>query len=257
VPHDQSAHSSGDQRLIDVLPESFWVAGALGGVGGAAGLGFVIDFKAAMEEVHDLAPSEDLKLIESVGKDERWYEKVEDSFHVHVETLTPTAFLRGTQQFLQSVGLVALTQISVDEQAIGKPDGSKLDLNQAVDACSDYLNKNAESVRTIEITSHGKNDEFTLLVDFSYRRKHRPMNPPIELVVQAMSNELGPKEGESFAEYRTRMNALDTSLQQTEREYAKIEAQKQAMHSDYAHHLGEAFPGIKLQFYERLAPGEA
>jgi hypothetical protein len=257
VPHDQSAHSSGDQRLVDVLPESFWVAGALGGVGGAAGLGFVIDFKAAMEERQELPTADDLKLIDSVGKRERWFEKVEDSLHVHVETLSPSAFLRGAQQFLQSVGLVALTQISVDEQAIGKPEGPRLDLNQAVGACSDYLSKNAESVKTIEITSHGKNDEFTLLVDFSYRRKHRPSSPPIELEVQAMSSELGPKEGESFAEYRARMNALDSSLQQTEREYQKIEAQKKAMYSDYTHHLAEAFPGIKLQFYERLAPGEA
>lgn len=241
--------------MIDTLPESFWVANAFGS-GGAAGLGFVIDFRAALKERDELPKGEDVKLIESVGKSERWYEKVEDSFHVHVETLSPSAFLKGAQQFLQSVGLVGLTQISVDEQNIPKGGAPKLDLKRAADTCSDYLSENAESVRTIEITSHGKNDEFTMLVDFFYRRKHRPMDPPIELEVQAMSNELGPKEGESFADYRARMNALDSSLQQTEGVYDTIEAAKEAMYSDYAHHLAEAFPGVKLQFYERLVPGE-
>lgn len=243
--------------MIDVLPDSFWVSGALGGVGGAAGLGFVIDFTAAMKQREELTKGEDVRLIESAGGSERWYEKVEDSLHVHVETLAPPAFLDGAQKFLQSVGLVGFTQISVDEQPIpqGQP-SVKMDLMRAVSACSDYLEKAGESVRTIEITSHGKNEEFSMLVDFYFRRKHKPIEAPIELEVKAMSNELGPKEGESFGDYRARMNALDSNLQRTNEMYDKIEAEKKAMYSDYAHHLSEAFPGVRLQFYERQAPGE-
>jgi hypothetical protein len=257
VPHDQSAHSTADQRWIDVLPESFWVAGAQG-QGGFAGLGFVIDMTAAMKEREELSQGEDVKLIESVGEGERWYEKLEDSFHVHVETLPPSTFLADAEKFLGSVGLNSLTQISVNEEAL--PRGQtreRMDLKQAVEVCSNFLSKNGESVRTIEITSHGRNEKFSFLVDFAYRRKHRPAVPPIELEVQAMSNELGPKKGEPFSDYRARMNALDTDPQRRREVYDQIEAGKKAMYSDFAHHLSEAFPGVKLQFYERLTPGEA
>jgi len=249
-------HGTRDQRLIDVLPESFWVVGALGGVGGAAGLGFVIDFRAAAKEREEFPQRDDIKLIESAGEGERWYEKVEDSMHLHVETLAPSAFLEGAQKFLRTVGLDGLTQISVDEQSLPEAAPGRMDLKAAIEACSEYLSKNGESVRTIEITSHGKNEMFTLLVEFFYRRKHRPMNPPIELEVHAMANELGPKEGESFAAYRARMNALGTDMKRTQEVYNQIEAQKKVTYSDFAQHLAEAFPGVRLQFYERLAPGE-
>jgi len=223
-------------------------------------LGFAIDFTAAMkdQEQEGLAQGDDVRLIESIGETERWYEKLEDSFHVHVETLSPSAFLDGAAKFLRSVGLEGLTQISVDEEALPRGQAqAKTDLKQAVQECSEYLSKKGESVRTVEITSHGRNERFSLLADFSYRRKHRPMQPPIELEVQAMSNELGPKKGESFADYRARMNALDSNLQGRKEVYDQIEAGRRAVLSDFAHHLSEAFPGVKLQFYERLVPGEA
>jgi len=131
-----------------------------------------------------------------------------------------------------------------------------LDLKQAVELCSDFLSENGQKVRIIEVTSHGRNEQFSLMTDLSYRRRHLPLQPPIELDVNAMSNELGPTKGESFAEYRVRMNALDTNPERREQVYHQIEAGKKTMYSDFAHHLSEAFPGVKLQFYERLSPGE-
>jgi hypothetical protein len=193
-----------------------------------------------------------------VGKDERWYEKLEDSLHVYVETLSPSAFLGGAEMFLRSVGLDGPTQISVNEEAL--PPGqaqAKMDLKHAVEVCSDFIGKNGKSVRTIEITSHGRNEKFSFLTDFSYKRKHRPVQPPIELEVQAMSNELGPVNGEAFADYRARMNKLDTDPERRKEVYKQIETGKAAVYSDFAHHLAEAFPWVRLQFYERLAPGEA
>ena len=257
MTHDQSAHSTAGQTWNDVLPMTFWTAMATDG-GGGAELGFAIDFAAGMKKDKEFPRGEDTRLIESVGKDERWYEKLEDSLHVHVETLSPSAFLRGAETFLRSVGLDGPTQVSVDEEAL--PPGqaqARLDLRQAVEACSDFVRGSGESVKTIEITSHGRNDEFSMLVDFTYKRKHRPAQPPIELEVQAMSNALGPNKGEPFAEYRRRMNALDSDRQQEEKVYDQIEMQKKAVYSDYAHHLSEAFPGVELRLYERLAPGEA
>jgi len=262
MPHDQSAHSTSDQRWMDVLPESFWLAGAqssgLGGVGGGAELGFVIDFTAAMKKQEELPQRGEVRLIEAAGRGERWYEKVEDSFHFHVETLSPSAFLSGAEKFLGSVGLNGLTQISADEEALPRGQTQpKMDLRQAVGACSNFLSMNGESVRTIEITSYGRNEKFSFVTDFAYRRKHRPVQPPIELEVQAMSNELGPRKGESFADYRARMNALDSDSERRKDVYNQIEAGKKAVYSDFAHHLTEAFPGVRLQFYERLAPGGA
>ena len=196
-------------------------------------------------------------MVESVGKDERWYEKLEDSFHVHVETLTPSNFLVGAEAFLRSVGLDGPTQISADEEPLPRGGAqAKMDLEQAIGACSDFLSKNGGDVRTIEITSHGKNDRFSLMTDFSYRRKHLPVQPPIELEVQAMSNELGPKKGEAFEDYRARMNNLDSDPEKRKEVYNQIEAGKKAVYSDFAHHLSEAFPGVRLQFYEWLAPGD-
>jgi hypothetical protein len=231
----------------------------MGGSGGGTALGFVIDFTAAMKKQEEELPQgEDTRPIESVGKDERWYEKVEDSFHVHVETLSPSAFLGGAEKFLRSVGLDGPTQISVNEEVLPMEVAqAKLDLKLAVEACSDFLGKDGQNVRTIEITSHGRNDKFSLMTDFSYRRKHRPVQPPIELEVNVMSNELGPTKGESFADYRARMNALDTNPERRKEVYDQIEAGKKAVYSDFAHHLSEAFPGVRLQFYERLSPGEA
>ena len=260
MSHDQSAHSTAGQTWNDVLPMSFWttVAGSGAGGGGATELGFVIDMTAAMKEKGEELPrGEDTRLIESVGKDERWYEKFEDSIHMHVETLSPTAFLGGAETFLRSVGLEGPTQISVNEESL--PPGqtqAKMDLKSAVETCSDFVRRNGESVRTIEITSHGRNEKLSFLTEFSYRRKHLPAQPPIELEVNAMSNELGPRRAESFADYRARMNALDTDPDRRKEVYDQIEAGKKAVYSDFAHHLSEAFPGVKLQFYERLNPGE-
>jgi len=260
MSHDESAHSTTGQTWNDVLPMSFWVAQQAGnsGSGGGAALGFVIGMTAAMKGKEDeLLQGEDVRLIESVGKDERWYEKVEDSIHVHVETLSPSAFLGGAEKFLRSVGLDGPTQIDVNQNAI--PLGqtqAKMDLKDAVEACSDVIDKDGETVRTIEITSHGRNERFSLMTDFSYRRKHRPSQPPVELEVNAMSNELGPRKGESFADYRARMNALDTDPERRKVAYDQIEAGKKAVYSDFVHHLSEAFPGVRLQFYERLNPAE-
>jgi len=259
LSHDQSAHSTTGQTWNDVLPMSFWLAGAPTNVGNGAALGFAIDFTAEMKKQDEELPrGDDIRLIESVGNDEQWYEKLEDSFHVHLETLSPSSFLDGAEKFLRAVGLDGPTQISVDEESLprGKTQ-AKMDLGQAVGACSDFLNKDGENVRTIEITSHGKNENFSLMTNFTYRRKHRPVQPPIELEVNAMSNELGPRKGEAFADYRARMNALDTDPEKKKEAYDRIEAGKKAVYSDFAHHLEEAFPGVKLQFYEKLNPGEA
>lgn len=261
MPHDQSAHSTTGQTWNDVLPMSFWttVASSGAGGGGATELGFVIDMTAAMKKREEESPQEnDVRLVESVGKEERWVEKLEDSFHVHIETLSPSAFLGGAETFLRSVGLDGPTQISVNEEALPLGQAqAKMDLKQAVQACADFVIKNGDSVRTIEITSHGKNEKFSFLADFSYRRKHRPVQPPIELEVQAMSNELGPEKGEAFSDYRARMNKLDSDPERRNEVYNQIEAGKAAVYSDFAHHLSEAFPGVRLQFYERMTPGES
>ena len=260
MSHDQTAHSKAGQTWNDVLPMSFWTVQSttFGGGGGATELGFVIDFTGAMEgKGAELPQGEDLRLIESTGKDERWYEKLEDSFHVRVETLSPSAFLGGAETFLRSVGLDGPTQISVNDEAL--PAGqvqAKLDLKHAVGAGSNYISKHGESVRAIEITSHGRNEKFSFFTDFSYRRKHRPVQPPIELEMQAMSNELGPVKGEAFADYRARMNKLDSDPERRKEVYDQIEAGKAAVYSEFAHKLSEAIPGVKLQFYERQTPGE-
>ena len=156
MAHDQTAHGTAGQTWNDVLPMSFWTAMATPG-GGGAELGFAIDFTAAMKKgEEEFQRGEDTRLIESVGKDERWYEKLEDSLHVHVETLSPSAFLSGAEAFLRSVGLDGPTQVSVDEEPIPRGDAeAKMDLEQAVGACSDYLGRNGDEFRTIEITCHG------------------------------------------------------------------------------------------------------
>lgn len=51
------------------------------------------------------------------------------------------------------------------------------------------------------------------------------------------------------------MNNLDSDPERRREVYAQIEAGKRAVYSDFAHHLSEAFPGVRLQFYERVAPG--
>ena len=257
MPHDESAHSTKGQTWNDVLPMSFWIAGSPNNVGNGAALGFAIDFTAALKKREEEPPQgEDERLIESAGSDERWYEKVEDSFHVRVETLSPSSFLSGAAAFLRSVGLDGPTQISVNEEALPGQGQAKMDLEQAVRACSSLLGNDGEDVRTIEITSHGRNDMLSLMTDFSYRRRHLPVQPPIELEVQAMSNELGPKKGEAFADYRALMTNLDSDPEKRKKVYDQIDAGKKAVYSDFAHHLSEAFPGVKLQFYERLNPGE-
>ena len=256
MAHDQTAHSTRGQTWNDVLPMSFWTVqqAGMGGSGGGTALGFVIDMTAAMKGQEERPQGEDVRLIESAGKDERWYEKLEDSFQVHVETLSPSAFLSGAEKFLGSVGLDGPTQVSVNEEPLPRGQAQvKMGLKQAVGMCSDFLGKNGGAVRTIEVTSHGRNDRFSLMTDFFYRRKHRPVQPPIELEVNAMSNELGPRKGEPFADYRARMNALDSDQERRRKVYDQIEAGKKAVYSDFAHHLAEAFPGVRLQFFEQLA----
>ena len=92
MPRDQTAHSTTGQTWNDVLPMSLWLAGAgSGGAGGvgAAKLGSGIDFTAAMKQREEVPHGEDLRLIESAGGDERWYERLDDPFRVRVETLSP------------------------------------------------------------------------------------------------------------------------------------------------------------------------
>ena len=70
-----------------------------------------------------------------------------------------------------------------------------------------------------------------------------------------MSSELGPRKGEALADYRARINKLDSDPVRRKEVDRQLEAGKAAVYSDFAHHLSEAFPAVRLQFYERAVPG--
>jgi hypothetical protein len=244
-----------------VPPGAFSVAfGNPANAGYLYGLTMLVDLhvqaaRNAREESSSYAQDSNVRLVESVGAQasESWSARAKDSLHIRVETLSPIEFLEGAKSFLESVGVNTFAEISVNEQSI-QQDSSKLGLHEAVDLCQVRLQMDGSFVRTIEISSTGKNDEFSLLLNFFYSRKHRFDQAPVSLEVRAMANELGPKEGESFSDYRARMNAIDTDVQKRARIYETIEAEKKALYADFAHHLAEAFPGVRLQVYEDVSP---
>jgi hypothetical protein len=244
-----------------VSPGAFSVAfGNPANAGYLYGLTMLVDLhvQAARNASEDMTPyprdSTDT-LVESLGADgkEPLSSRMKDSLHIHTETLTPLKFLENARSFLDTVGVNASAEISINEESI-QQDSSKLSLQKAVDLCKERIQKDGGLVRTMEISSTGKNDEFSLLLDFFYSRKHRYDQAPVSLEVRAMSSELGPKEGESFADYRTRMNAIDTDVHKRARIYDAIAAEKKALYADFAHHLAETFPGVRLQVYESASP---
>jgi hypothetical protein len=255
--HGRSARSNSTSV---VPPGAFSVAfGNPANAGYLYGLTMLVDLHVqaatnAVEENPLYAQDSDVRLVESVGTrtPESWSARAKDSLHVRIETLSPMEFLGGAISFLDSVGVNAFAEISVDEQST-QHDSIKLSLHEAANLCEARLHKDGSSVRTMEISSTGKNDEFSLLLNFFYSRRHRYDQPPVRLEVRAMANELGPKEGESFYDYRARMNAIDTDVQKRARIYETIEAEKKALYADFAHHLAEAFPGVRLQVYENVS----
>jgi hypothetical protein len=243
-----------------VPPGAFSVAiGNPANAGYLYGLTMLIDLHVqAARNANEASPSyaqdENVRLVESVGSQtsESWSARAKDSLHARVETLSPIEFLQDAKSFLDTVGVNTFAEISVNEQSIQQR-SSNLGLHEAVDLCEARLQNDGSTIRTIEISSTGKNDEFSLLLNFFYTRKHRYDQAPVSLEVRAMANELGPKEGESFSEYRARMNAIDTDVQQRARIYETIDAEKKALYADFAHHLAETFPGVTLHVYESVS----
>jgi len=262
MPCNPDVHGKSSPNSTAVVhPAAFAVAfGNPANAGYLYGLTMLVDLhvQAARNESEEMSPyprvSTD-RLVESLGtrNSEPWSSRVKDSLHIHTETLTPLRFLENAQSFLDSVGVNVFTEISINEQSV-QQGPNRLDLHKAVDLCRECLQKDGTSVRTMEISSTGKNDEFFLLLDFFYSKKHRYDQAPVCLEVRAMSSELGPKEGESFPEYRTRMNAIDTDVHKRVKIYEAIEAEKKALYADFAHHLAETFPGVRLQVYESVSP---
>jgi hypothetical protein len=246
-----------------VPPGAFAVAfGNPANAGYLYGLTMLVDLhvqaaEKASENASSYTQGSKDRLVESLGtqKAESWSSKVKDSLHIYTETLTPLKFLEGAESFLDSVGVNSSAEISINEQSA--QDSSRLDLHDAVGACKKHLQTDETSIRTMEISSTGKNDEFAILLDFFYTKKHRYDQAPVCLEVRAMSSELGPRKAESFSDYRTRMNAIDTDVHKRAKIYEAIDAQKKALYSDYAHHLAEAFPGVRLRLYEGATPGGA
>jgi hypothetical protein len=262
MPCDPSVHGkkTGMDASSVVPPGAFSVAfGNPANAGYLYGLTMLVDLRVqgAINQ-RDAYPQEETdRLVESMGVQggEPLGTRVKDFLHVQVETLTPSQFLDGAESFLNSVGVNGFTEASIDNHPIQPGDPGKLNLQEAIRLCRDRISKD-HSVRAIEISSTGKNEEFSLLLNFFYSSRHRWDQPPVRLEVRAMSNELGPKEGESFSDYRVRMNAIDTDVHKRARIYDAIEAEKKALYSDFAHHLTEAFPGVRLQLYESVAQGE-
>lgn len=195
-------------------------------------------------------------LVETIGAgaEEHWYERVEDSLRLYVETLTPVQFLDGAQAFLGSVGLNGITTIIMDGKPLGRSE--KLDLKQAVDLCRPLILDGSRPLREIEVSSSGQNDQFQLWLTIYYPRKHRHDRAAVELEISLMSNELGPKKGESFFDYKSRIKALESDAQRYFQAYRAIDVQKKALFADFSHHLSEAFPGVELQLYECVSGAE-
>jgi hypothetical protein len=244
-----------------VPPGAFSVAfGNPANAGYLYGLTMLVDLhvqaaRNANEEGPSYAQDSNVRLVESVGSQtsESWSARAKDSLHVRVETLSPIEFLQDAKSFLDAVGVNTFAEISINEQSI-QQDSRKLGLHEAIDLCKARLQNDGSTIRTIEISSTGKNDEFSLLLDFFYSRKHRYDHAPVSLEVRAMANELGPKAGESFSDYRARMNAIDTDVHKRAMIYDAIAAEKEALYADFAHHLAEAFPGVRLRVYESASP---
>jgi hypothetical protein len=261
MPCNPSAHvkQNGDVNARPVPLGAFSIAfGNPANAGMLYGTTMLVDLRiqAAMRDAHPMGETD--RLLETIGEDGgRWYDKVEDSFHMRVETLSPSEFVDGAQRFLSDVGLNGYTHISINGQSLqsqGTSEGP--DLQEAVGLCKSILQKDGSSLHTIEFDSYGKNEQFLLFLNLYYSRRHRNDQAPVEVEIKAMSNELGPKDGESFSDYKARMKALDSDVQKTARLYDTIGAKKKALYSDFAHHLSEAFPGTELQLYESVSPGE-
>ncbi|MDA4126825.1 MAG: hypothetical protein OK452_06455 [Thaumarchaeota archaeon] len=219
MPCDPSVHnkrsSKGEAELVS--PAAWIAIGNLANAKILVGMSGVMALRiqAAKNQEATYPESEDT-LIESLGGQTRegWSEKVKESFHVHIETFKPAQFLEGVRSFFEAVGLRDSIEISIDEQSLHIPGSpGPMDLQSAVNLGSQYLQKKGESVRTIEVSASGRNEVFLLLLNFYYSRKHLPMDAPIELEVNAMSNELGPRNGELFSAYKARMKAFDSDVQ--------------------------------------------
>ncbi len=221
--------------------------------------GIDLRIQAAMNPRDAYPQMETDRLVESLGTQtsEQWEDRLKESLGVRVETLKPLEFLDGTRSFLENVGLTGFTEIEVDEQPFESQDSHKMHLREAYDLCHVSLLKDDSTLHTMEISASGKNEQFSLWLNFFYSRKHKRSEAPVELEVRAMSNELGPKQGESFPDYKARMKAIDSDVQKRARLYDAIDARKKALYSDFAHHLSQAFPGVSLKVYESVVPGES
>jgi hypothetical protein len=221
----------------------------------------VIDLriKATMREEEPFRVGEEDRLVETLNtKKETIAGHVMDKLHVHVETLRPERFLEGAKMFLDATGLSGFTMISIDEQPLSLGGQAwRMNLRASIDCAKKHLEDEHTPPRTIEISSSGKNEWFSLWVNIFYRRKHRIEEAPVEVEVKALSNELGPKDGESFTGYKARMRAMDSDLGEARKVYDVIDMRKKILYADYAHHLSEAFPGVRLQVYESVTPTDA
>jgi hypothetical protein len=262
LPCNPDAHgkSLNPKSTPAITPGAFSVAfGNPANAGYLYGLTMFVDLhvqaaRNASEDAISHPQDSDSRLVEVLGtRTEPWSARVKDALHVHVETLTPLQFLEGVESFLDSVGVNDFAEISINEQSV-QLDSGELGLHEVVFLCKARLQKELSSVRTMEISSTGRNDAFSLLLDFFYSRRHRYDQAPISLEIRAIANELGPKEGELFSDYRARMNAVDTDVHRRTRIYDAIEAEKKTLFADFAHHLEETFPGVRLRVYESASP---
>jgi hypothetical protein len=172
-----------------------------------------------------------------------------------METINPNEFLEGTKNFLKDLGLRDLTKISIDEKPLHFPEASAaINLQQAIDLGLEHFKQDHSSVRTIKITSIGEYDEFSLILNSSYFRKHLPEEAPIRLEVTALPKEWSREKGESHEDYRIRMNALDSDVKKSQEAREAIKERKKKLYSDFANKLSDAFPGIKLELYEMVSP---
>jgi hypothetical protein len=234
------------------LPSSFFISYSYGGVV-ATNFAFRIRARTNGEQIPDQQQSE--KLVESIdsSQSEGVVGKVKDVLHLRTETLSPQKFLEGAKSFLLNTGLQRGTKISIDEMPVHPENAStKMKLDQAFDMASQKV-KSHEGLRTIEITSQGKNENFSLLLNFLYSQRHLVEKPPLELEVRALPNEFAAKVGESAEDYRVRMNALDSDVKKSQELLANLNEQKKKLYSDFRSRLPEAFPGVKIEIFEMVA----